>query len=106
MDGFDYTKLQRALQEIREIARKAETDCFPVTEVIHPRNPDDVPKRITVRVDVEMESGKGFVRSFMMDPYNVQVSQSRPIDKATHKPSGPAMLTIRGTFGGAENQPK
>ena len=53
-----------------------------------------------------MEDGTGFVRSFMMNPHAVNVTQHRDIDRVQHKPKGPAFLTIRGEIQGAQNEPK
>jgi hypothetical protein len=34
---FSYYKVQKALRQIAELAKKTEQDCFPHREVLHPR---------------------------------------------------------------------
>lgn len=106
MQDIDYEQFRRKLQEIQELARKAELDLLSKPETLHPKDPNKICKSVEIRVDVKMEDGSGFVRCFTMNPHAVQISQRRDIDREAHRPKGPAYLTITGQFGDCSNEPQ
>ena len=92
--NFSYYKVQKALRQIADLAKKAELNCFPHREVLHPRETVQPCRSMTFRVEMRMEDGSKFEYSLVMDPHNTHITRGK--ESADQSPFAPQFLTVTG----------
>lgn len=91
---FSQYKVQKALRQIIDIAKKAEQSCFPTREVLHPRGTSSPCRSMMLRVEMKLEDGSRFDYCLSMDPSNTHIARGKENDSQSQ--FAPQFLTITG----------